>query len=401
MKISAGQASQLVRDSFIGLRGTGKSWEMLLSLGGIYLLGDGLGKNLKKAEETIGPKSKEAMMTLYGTGLGIVGSSVELTGFLMPRKATTKIEHSMGRAVVRYGATLNAASGIFDAIQAYIASRHAEETGDTTARDYYHAAAGVVASTGTVLAVLAVFNAFTAGALGVSIIITFLAYRLMKKAEQLESTALERWARRCYFGIANETPRIHWDSPIYADIALSELNAATLGVNGEIKFETFFVDQPINTKIGIPIDLKTYRILKFKLALPRFIESTSSYRWTLLVHRHGDGVYPDLIAGETIISKEHFPPAPLNKKPTQAPIKSAKSPGNIDYRIDSLVVNETRQESNPKHEDHSMKIFSGQLELTPDTAQHNITSASLTLRYWPDRNIPEAYAEFEVKEINL
>ncbi|MFJ4443834.1 T6SS effector BTH_I2691 family protein [Pseudomonas sp. NPDC089422] len=400
MKISAGQASQLVRDSFTGLRGTGKSWELLLSLGGLYLLGDSHSKNLKKAEEEIAPKSAEAMMTLYGSGLGIVGSSVELIGLLMPRKATTKIDKSMGRAVARYGATLNAVSGIFDAIQAYIASRRADEAGDTRARNYYFAAGGS-AFAGTVFAIFAVSTPLTVGTLGLSIILTFLAYSFMKKAGQQESTALERWARRCYFGKANETPRIHWDSPIYADIAFAELNAATLGLNGELKFETFFVDQPINTKIGIPINLKTHQTLTFKLALPRFIDSTSSYRWTLLVHRHGDGIYPNLIAGESIISKEHYPPALPNKSSTQAPIKPTKNPGKIDYLIDSLVVNEDRQESNQKNENHSIKIFTGQLKLAPDTAQHNITSASLTLSYWPDRNIPEAYAEFEVKESNL
>ncbi|MFJ4345188.1 T6SS effector BTH_I2691 family protein [Pseudomonas sp. NPDC089401] len=399
MKISAGQASQLVRDSFTGLRGTGKGWELLLSLGGMYLLGDSLGKNLKKAEESIGPTSREAMMTLYGSGLGIVGSSVELIGFLMPRKAITKLEHSMGRAVSKYGATLNAASGIFEAIQAYIASRRTDDAGDTTAKKLYRAAL-VSASFGTFLAVLAVSTSLITGALGFSIVFTFFAYGFMKAAAQQESTALEQWARRCYFGIANETPRIHWNSPNHADIAIAELNAATLGVSGNLKFDSLFTNQPVSSKIGIPVDLKVHRILKFQVVLPRFAESTSSYQWKLLIHRNTEGVNSALDAGEIVVSKEHFTPNLAKNITNSTPTSHKKSPNNIDYLIDTLTLSESNQESNHFNEKHATKTFNGELELTPDTVRHNITSASLIITYWPDRNIPEAYATCESKENN-
>lgn len=398
MKISAGQASQLVRDSFTGLRGVGKGWELLLSLGGLYLLGDSLGKNLRKAEEEIGPKSNEAMMTLYGSGLGIVGSSVELIGFLMPRRATTKIEHTMGRAVAKYGSTLNAASGIFEAIQACIASRRAGEAGDTTAKRFYRAAT-VSASAGTVLAILAVSTSLAVGALGVSIILTFVAYSFMKAGGQQESTALERWARRCYFGTANENPRIHWDSPIYADIALAELNTATLGVSGDLKSELMFTNQPVSSKIGIPIDLKVHRRLKFNVVIPRFLESISSYQWNLLIHRHDDGSNLNTAAGEAILSKEHYPPNVASKVTEQNLTPTSKAPSNIDYQMDTLKLSESLQESNYANDNrYATKTFIGELELTPDTALHNITSASLIIIYWPDRNIPEAYAKLVSKE---
>ncbi|MNV92472.1 hypothetical protein D3C71_1870750 [compost metagenome] len=57
------------------------------------------------------------------------------------------------------------------------------------------------------------------------------AYAISKLADGNESTVLERWARRCYFGRADEKLAVHWDVPEYADIAFAELNAATLGVH--------------------------------------------------------------------------------------------------------------------------------------------------------------------------
>ncbi|MFJ4345555.1 T6SS effector BTH_I2691 family protein [Pseudomonas sp. NPDC089401] len=396
MRISAGHASQLVRQSFTGLRGTGKGWELLLSLGGLYLLNDSLGKNLKKAEEAMGPKADEAMLALYGAKLGIIGGGIELVGLVMPRKASTSNHMSLGRSIARIGGVLNAAAGLFEAAQAITAYNRTNKAGDTTAAKYYFvgSAANVIAAAA---AVVGVFNPLALKAIGIAIISSLVAYILNKMAEKNESSALELWARRCYFGNANETPRIHWDSPNHADIALAALNAATLGITGGLKFDTVIDNNLSNTKIGVPIDLQSF--LKFRLALPNFNRSSAGYQWSLLIHRHGDGAPPHHVGGEVITSQQHFPPIlrPVNAR--RASLKPLKATNKIDYKLETLKISESLQPLQPENNQSTIN-FAGQIELTQDTGRHNIMSASLTITYWPDRSIPEAYAELTFQENN-
>jgi hypothetical protein len=394
MKISAGQASQLVRDSFTGLRGTGKGWELLLSLGGLYLLNDSLGKNLKKAEEAMGPKADEAMLALYGTKLGIIGGGIELVGLLMPRKASTNHQMSLGRNIARIGGVLNAAAGIFEAAQAMSAYSRAEHTGDrTAARHYIFASLANLTAAGA--GAWGVFNPLALKAIGIAIISSLAAYILNKIAEKEESTALELWARRCYFGRADETPPIHWNFPNHADIALAALNAATLGITGGVRFDTVIASELSNTKIGVPVDLLSF--LKFQITLPNFNDSFSGYQWTLLIHRHGDGTHPHYSGGEVITSQEHLPPiySPIASK--RASPNTTKSSNIPDYKIETLTIKETHHLQLPAS-NRSVKSFTGQIELAQDAGRHNIISASLAISYWPDRSIPEAYAEFTFQE---
>ncbi|MFJ4157140.1 T6SS effector BTH_I2691 family protein [Pseudomonas sp. NPDC089752] len=155
MRISAGQASRLVSGGFTGLRGTGKGWELLLSIGGLYLLSDSLGKNLEKAEEELGPKSSEAMMALYGSSVGILGGGIEFLGLLMPHKESTPNKFSTGRKVVRAGAIINAAAGIFDVIQAAIAAKRTHIAGDQNAFKWYIATSisGAISTASAIIAV--------------------------------------------------------------------------------------------------------------------------------------------------------------------------------------------------------------------------------------------------------
>jgi len=394
MKISAGQASQLVRDSFSGLRGTGKGWELLLSLGGLYLLNDSLGKNLKKAEEAMAPKADEAMLALYGAKLGIIGGGIELVGLLMPRKASTNNQMARGRSIARVGGVLNAAAGIFEAAQEMAAYSRAEKSADkTAARHYIFASLANLAGAGA--GAVGIFSPLALKAIGFAIISSLAAYTFNKIAEKNESSALESWARRCYFGHANETPRTHWNSPNHADIALAALNAATLHITGGLKFDTVIASKLSNTKIGVPIDLQSF--LRFRVKLPNLDGSSAGYRWTLLLHRHSDGVPPHYTGGEVITTQEHFPPTLTPATSKRVPLPPSSPINKADYKPESLKITESHQ--SPQAEiNHSIKTFTGQIELTQDAGRHNIMSASLAVTYWPDRSIPEAYAELTFQE---
>jgi len=394
MKISAGQASQLVRDSFTGLRGTGKSWELLLSMGGLYLLNDSLGKNLQKAEEAMGPKAGEAMLALYGAKLGIIGGGIEMVGLLMPRKASTNSRTSIGHSIARIGGVLNAAAGIFEAAQALTAYGRAEKTGDKAAARHY-ALASLASLVTAGAGALGVVNPLTLKAIGVAIISSLAAYIFNRIAEKNESTALELWARRCYFGHADETPRTHWNSPNHADIALAVLNAATLGATGGLRFDTVIASELSNSKIGVPIDLQSF--LRFQITLPNFNSSSAGYQWAVLIHGHGDGTPPHYTGGEVVASQEHFPPALTPTASKKISLNPSKSTNKADYKLESLKIIESHQPLQPRA-NQSIKTFTGQIELTQDTGRHNILSASLTITYWPDRSIPEAYAELALQE---
>jgi hypothetical protein len=393
MRISARQASQLVRDSFTGLRGVGKGWELLLSLGGLYLMGDSLVKNMKAVEEEIGPKFSEATIALYGSSLGVLGGGIELGELLIPRKASTTEKFSSGRAVVRTGAIISAATGLFDTLQALLATRRTTNSGDNRAFLWYRRAT-FAGALGTLSAIAGVYYPFLMGPVGIAIALSLITFAFLKKGIQHESTPLQQWARRCYFGSADESPRVHWDSPNHADIALAELNAATLGLTGIAKFEITIANLPINSKIGTPIDLKTQHALSFKITIPGFNEAVSAYQWAVVVHRHGDGNSPEYTGGETIAQKSHFPPALPTRCSKLASLKPFNKPKILDYNPDTLKLAPSCQSHGPQDNSICTLSFIGRLELTLEAGKHNITSASLIITYWPDRNIPDAYAEF-------
>jgi len=397
MKISAGQASQLVRDSFSGLRGTGKGWELLLSLGGLFLTSDSLEKNLKIGEEEIGPKSNEAMMALYGSSLGLLGGEIELLGLLMPQRAKIENRFSIGRIVASTGAAISAINGLFDTIQAMLAMKRSSTSGDETSYEWYRYTfiAGILS---TASSTTAVFYPTMFGPLGIAIALGFVTYTLMKTATESESTPLERWARRCYFGNANESPRIHWDSPTYADIAISELNACTLGLTNGLTFVTVKAEHATSPKIGGLANLETNTTLKFRIMLPQFTEGTAGYHWALIIHRSGDGNSPDHTGGEVIASEQYFAPSLATRTASHTSLAPSKRPRTPDYRADTIKTTNTNQEPSQPQNNYNLKVITGTVELTPDIGKHNILSATLVSAYWPDRNIPDAVAEVKIQE---
>ncbi|MGH8389583.1 MAG: T6SS effector BTH_I2691 family protein, partial [Pseudomonas sp.] len=80
LKVPARQAADWVRTGFTGLRGSAGSGQLLLALGGFYLLNDSMKKNFQEVERTLGSKAPEARLALYGSMLGVLGGGVEIVG---------------------------------------------------------------------------------------------------------------------------------------------------------------------------------------------------------------------------------------------------------------------------------------------------------------------------------
>ncbi|MFK0311645.1 T6SS effector BTH_I2691 family protein [Pseudomonas sp. NPDC090233] len=409
MRVTSQQAAKLVRTSFAGLRGVAGSWELLLAVGGIYVMNDSLRRNVEKAEVEIGSKSYEAMMALEGARLGVMGGSVEALGLIIRESAnqivkrsslsaasvgTVKSTVALGHVVVRIGALISVGSSILDSVQTGLALTRTFKSGDTDASKRY-LLAGIFSIGAVVASMGAVFNPVLLGPLGVAIVLGMIVYGFNKLAVAQESKPLERWARRCYFGRANEQPKIHWNKPEDTDLAFAELNAATLGLTAELDFHSRAEDPLVTSKMGGLAGHEITRYIRIKITLPRFDEAHSAYSWSLSVHRHGDGVASNFTGGETITSGNYYPPhtkTAVDFLPSKQPIFPDYKPESLNVRVADIkeVVSES--------ESYLHRSILASVEMMPDIGRHNILAATLVVSYWPDRSMPDALAEVIVQE---
>ncbi|MEX5502526.1 T6SS effector BTH_I2691 family protein [Pseudomonas putida] len=399
MRITSQQAAQLVRTGFRGLRGVAGSWEVLLAIGGLYLQYDSLSRNQEKTEAEIGPKAHEAKLALQGSQLGILGGQIELVGLVM-RSSTALIKTSWaagtGASLIRFGALLSAVAGIFDVAQSISATKRTSTAGDVIA-SRQHAVAGLFYGAGAGAFTLAVAQPYLIGPLGAAIILTLIAYSLSKRAEKNESDSFERWVKRCYFGKANENPRIHWDTPEWADIAFAELNAASLGLHAKLNFESTLASNQTAPKLGGLINLTVEHKIKFQIILPQYSEVRSAYLWSLTVHRMGDGEFPDFDGGEVIASGEY------NVADLKPLAEAAKTSDYAPPRFPDYTPNFTLQTKLHGYADNA-GIFLlenvGVIELAPAIGRHSIVAATLRVAHWPDREIASAHLESCIREVN-
>ncbi|AJQ46820.1 T6SS effector BTH_I2691 family protein [Pseudomonas putida] len=395
MRITSQQAAQLVRTGFRGLRGVAGSWELLLAIGGLYLQHDSLTRNQQKAEAEIGPKAYEAKLALQGSQLGLLGGQLEVVGLVLRSTAgrmggtLTKATVSTGGTLIRLGAVVSSVAGLIEAAQAFSAAKRASAAGDSVAMAYFYSSAATF-GTGAMFFAGAVFNSSLLGPLGIAVILVLLAYTASKQAERNESDLLERWARRCCFGKADEMPVIHWDTPEYADIAFAELNAATLGMQARLHFESNLITDPTVPRIGGLVGLEVEHKLKFQIVLPRYRKKDSAYSWNLIVHRHGDGDFPEFSGGEILVGEDrHASFSAVSKSANYSEFSSPRLP---DYKSDIAFDKKLHIAAAGDEELASLEI-SGVIELLPTIGSHSVVAATLLVMFWPDRNIDSAYAE--------
>ncbi|HDS1813469.1 TPA: hypothetical protein QEM79_004241, partial [Pseudomonas putida] len=231
-----------------------------------------------------------------------------------------------------------------------------------------------------------------------AVMLMLTAYALSKHAEVNESSSLERWARRCCFGKADEIPPVHWRTPEYADIAFAELNAATLDVKAVLHFESSLITDPAAPRIGGLIALEREQKLKFQITLPRYREEASAYRWDLIVHRNGDGDFPEFTGGELILADEYQASSvnPLTKFVSFSGFAKPRLP---DYKIGSGFDKKKHVAAVGENEAARLEV-SGTVDLMPTIGSHSVVAATLLLMYWPDRNIDSAYVEVCSRGLN-
>lgn len=270
--------AQLVRTSFTGLRGVIGSWQLLLGLGlglgRLYLLSDSLDKNLAKAETEIGAKSKEALLVLHGSQLALLGGGMEVPGVTLREgfkhasaSGFAGSAFNSGVALAKTGSIISTIAGLYDVLQTVSLTKAAFFSGGTNAFGGYFMA-GALYLAGTPYAVMAVHTPLLLGPLGLAITMGMLAYGFIRWARKNESIPFERWASSYYFGRANETPVIHWNTTELADIAFAELNAATLGLDVFIEFASGKTNPAASEKSGGLVNLNLDSKIKFTIKIP-------------------------------------------------------------------------------------------------------------------------------------
>lgn len=414
VKVSSHQAANWVRSGFSGLRGAAGSSELLLAMGGMYLLSDALNKSLNEVEQAMGDKSVEARLALYGSSLGVLGGAVEIVGLAL-EAGTNRVQQggapaparaarldalaNTGRLLARAGGAIGAAGGLYDATRAGFAASRTWKGGDTYAASGYFFSAmtsGLGAGAGIWAAALGTSTLF--GPLGIAILLGLAGYGLYRWAEGEESTPLENWARRCFFGKHNEDPPIHWNKSEHAHLAIAELNAATLGVEAGVNFRLQIAGSTAHAwggpmgSVGAPTHEQR---LEYRLILPLFDADRSAYRWSLTVHRHGDGSATQYTGGEVLAEGNLNPPAQATAaSERRMALAPPTRPNRPDYRADSTTpTQQVRTVSLADGANRQMMDIKGAIILLPDTRRHNIEAATLSLTYWPDRLSHDAYAE--------
>lgn len=406
MTVSSQQAAQWVRTGFTGLRGIGGSGELLLAIGSFYLLNDSLKRNLEEAEQAIGDKSVEANLALAGSTLGVLGGGMELVGKSL-EKAAERIQNTsplsaqasgrvatsikLGITLAKSGAIISAVSGVFDATQSAMAANRTLKGGDSSAAGLYILSAGFYgagAVYGTLAAVTGTATLF--GPLGIAILLGFAGYGLYKWAEREESTPLERWAKRCYFGNHDEVPSIHWNKPEYGHIAIAELNAITLGIEAEVDFQ--------RRKVAVGGSYKDSgrfadeQHLKFRIILPHFDTSQSAYRWTLTINH---SYAPRKGVSSTVVAEGSHNPPPVhtaisNKNITSETSESTKKNSHPNIKAAPTLRTTTAKSTDGKT--FFSQEITGNIEL-PEKRLYTAEEAILSLTYWPDRDAHDGYAE--------
>lgn len=395
LRTTAADAKLRAHTAFVGIRGMA-NLDLALSMGALFFQQDGLARSLQDLERVMGDKYPEAVAGVAASAVGVVGVSIEATGLgirsvarAMEKAAVAEVRAvnalTLGKGMIRFGGVTSALSGVVEGVQYWYAAQRNERAGDSDA-SARHVWASRSAALGGAAGVLAAYvgSSSLLGFLGLALALGLCAYALAQSARKLESTALEQWCRRCYFGNHDETPSVWWNSaktvasiPAYSDptvateksraansdrdIAISALNAAILGLEAEAKF----LNNPQPT-LDIPGESSIWgQAVAYRICLPNWDFTRSAYAMYVGLHSY---------------KGEHI--AVVRQLHTSAIHKLSPPERHSSYEVDSNAT------TGPSPAD---PVIAGTLLLA--FLERDITSATVRVRYWPDKSDIELYAD--------
>ncbi|WP_430795131.1 hypothetical protein, partial [Achromobacter mucicolens] len=408
LQLNALQAADLARTGLRGARTaaaiarrTVGSAELLVAVGGTYLLSQGLRKSVEAVDVTFGAKHEEAVLAVYSASIGVLGGSIEVVGLTMKGSAEQALKvlraHASsvgviskladaGNALARFGGILGAVSGVVEAISALVAAGRAGAAGGKSARYWYVVAAGLSAASAG-LSVYAISVASTTilsatwvlGPVGWAILAGISAFLVLQLGAEAESSPLECWAFRSHFGQSRRNKFAD------ANTAVCALNAAVLGVDAQVVFGSIvradYYEGKAATMWGAEAGLTVIPQLQYQMVMPRYDAAIVAFRWQLIVKRY---------SGEQVMASGMHPPGDPQLSERSAPLQL------LDY------VPESNASTSREHtvtavggEKETFLIVEGSIELK---VGHDIDEARIILEYLPNIHDSEMIAIVDVSE---
>lgn len=398
LELSAAHAREFAKNGLTSLKrlsvGSGYG---ALSLVSLYFLHDSVRTSLDAARETVGARHPEAMAALYGAGVGLLGAGVEAGG-LMLRIGAESVQPfmrrvaaaeggavaraiGMGKTLIKAGGAIAALGGVADGVGSAAARTRSIDQGDIEAGKA-HAVTALLSIIGGAFGMAgAIGSGALLGPLGIGIAFSLAAFLAKRIAERSESDALELWARRSYFGRGEANKR--WAEADQMDFAISALNAAVLGMDASLGFDSakraidvdelmvmdiFLIKETGGVETGVEL---AYRIL-----LPNFDPIRSRYEFTLSVQRFGvtrTGRRAPTITSSVLTAAYH-------NSPNGAP------------HFDAIRDLTPGAQSMPNEVD---PVFRGRYWLEP---MHSIKAATVEIIYWPDKDDAAGLARLRLTE---
>ncbi|WP_155627476.1 T6SS effector BTH_I2691 family protein [Burkholderia cepacia] len=401
LQIGAAGAHRFAGSSFAGLKSLSVgSVDGGLSFVGLYFLQDSLKSTLADLDAKVGARHPEAVAAFYSVSIGLMGAGVEAAGLAIkiPAEAAKAfVRHwgveqtpvlgrvvGLGSLMVKVGGAIAALAGIADGKASIMAAVRVAKVGDTGAAITY----GIAATLSIVGAGFTFWGAAGSlvlfGPLGAGIAFGLLAFAAVQVAKSLESDALEQWARRCYFGQAQDKQR--WGDPEKdMDRAIAALNAAVLGMDVTLRFESGSRARSADELIAEDVEVlknggavESGTVLAYGAVLPGFDAQRSRYRFTLATERFGltrTGKRLPILSSHVMASGQFNDTATL---------KPVSVPNRPDYSLES----ETKPTS-------KRPVLSGRYWLDP---VNKIKSATLVVTFWPDKSDSSGFAAIEITE---
>jgi len=402
LRATAAEAKLRGHQAFAGLRGLARL-DLALSMGALFFQQDGLERSVKELERTIGAKYPEAVAGVAASAVGVLGVGVELTGVGIRELANaankagaggvrTLNALELGKGFIRFGGITSAMAGTADAVQFVIAAERSKRAGDLNASERYEWAA-ILAFLGSAAGGSAAYLGLNSllGPLGVALAFGLIAYATSQSAKKLQSTELERWCRRCYFGFHDELPPIWWNSaktipsiPAYTntadaitktnsanrdrDVAIGALNAAILGLRVEAAFSRNPEPAAVDTT---GVSFIWGEALTYNVELPVWDPDKAAYTMTVSLHSY---------KGEHIAVAEQHNATALNTL-------SVREPGH-GYQIDAYA-RRTPSIAAP--------AIAGTLLI--EFCETDIEAVTVHVKYWPNKDDVDVFGESTLTEL--
>ncbi|WP_312438561.1 T6SS effector BTH_I2691 family protein [Achromobacter sp.] len=400
MKVGAAGARRVVGSTFASLKSLAVgSVDGSLSFIGLYFLRDSLKSAIADLDAKVGAQHPEAVAAFYSVSLSFMGASVEAAGLAIKIPADAAKDFvlrwgaektpvltrvvGLGSKMVMVGGAISALAGIADASASFRAVVRVIKAGEAVIAIPY-AFSGFLSIIGAGLTYFGVIGSLALfGALGAGVVVGLVAYAMLQIAKSLEPDALEKWARRCYFGRTESSER--WRDPEDMDVAIAALNAAVLGMEVDLRFysedrarttdELYTEDIEVLKNRGAFV---TTEALGYSVTLPGFDAERSRYRFALTIERFDltrDGKRSPILSSHVMASGQ------VNDTAHAIQISTLDDP---DY----TMVGETKPTS-------ERPILSGRYWLDPI---NKIKSATFAVAFWPDKDDSAGFAAIKITE---